>query len=124
MEFKIDTRETYTHIATTAEHLDANVAEGIAQKCTSLADMGSNAFLIDLKSCQSAGMDGLDVLSALHEQLYGEDCSLVFTGVAGVVADVFKEAELDSVLNITPTEIEAVDIISMEMLERDLLREE
>jgi anti-anti-sigma factor len=124
MEFKIDTRDTYTHIATTAEHLDANVAEGIAQQCTSVADNGSASFLIDLHSCQSAGADAFDALAALHEQLYGEECSLVFTGLTPAVASSFKEAGLDEVLNVTPTEEEAIDIISMEILERDLLKEE
>jgi hypothetical protein len=37
---------------------------------------------------------------------------------------VLKEDEADLLINITPTMIEAIDIVSMDRLQWDLLREE
>jgi hypothetical protein len=38
--------------------------------------------------------------------------------------DVAKEAQLDGAINIAPTEVEGIDIISMEIIERELFDEE
>jgi hypothetical protein len=60
----------------------------------------------------------------MHEDSYSNSRSLVFTGIQSEVMKAMKEEELDLSLNIAPKMIEAVDIISMEILERDLLGEE
>jgi hypothetical protein len=61
---------------------------------------------------------------ALHEECYGMGQSLVFTGIRPEVMNTLKQHEANQLLNIAPTMIEAVDIVSMEILERDLLSEE
>lgn len=124
MEFKIDTRATYTHITPVYAHLDANMAAALSEKCTELSEAGSQNFLIDLSNCQDADKRAFHVLLELHEACYGNDRSLVFTGVQDNVMRVVKEEEIDLSLNIAPKEIEAIDIISMEILERDLFNEE
>jgi hypothetical protein len=59
----------------------------------------------------------------MHENCYNNSQSLVFTGVQANVLTQLQEKELDTVLNIAPKMIEAIDIISMEILERDLFDE-
>jgi len=60
----------------------------------------------------------------LHEACYNEDQSLVFTGIQPAVLGAMQQKEIDLAVNIAPTEVEAVDIISMEILERDLFNED
>jgi hypothetical protein len=60
----------------------------------------------------------------MHENSYSNSRSLVFTGLQSQVMQVIKDEELDESINIAPKMIEAVDIISMEILERDLFSEE
>jgi anti-anti-sigma regulatory factor len=124
MEFKIDTRATYTHITPIYGHLNAIMAAALGQKCTQLSETGSQNFLIDLNNCQDADKDAFTALGQLHETCYAAGQSLVFTGIQDAVMRVIKEEEADLILNIAPKEIEAIDIISMEILERDLFNEE
>ena len=123
MEFKIDTKASYTQISPVSAQLNANMAAALTQKCTELTNSDSQNFLIDLSNCQSAEADAFDELVALHDQCYADGQSLVFTNISAQVMNEFKEAGADEVLNIVPTEIEAIDIISMEILERDLFNE-
>jgi hypothetical protein len=60
----------------------------------------------------------------LHEKCYTNEQSLVFTGINEEVNKELKAAEVDEVINIAPTVVEAIDIVSMEILERDLFNEE
>ncbi|MEZ5017789.1 MAG: STAS domain-containing protein [Flavipsychrobacter sp.] len=124
MEFKIDTKETYSVIAPLSEHLDENMAAALRQKCISLVENGSQNFLIDMCNCISADNTSFSTLLSLHEYCYTNGYSLVFTNVTPAVLQSIKDKEIDELLNIAPTEIEAVDIISMEILERDLFNEE
>ena len=124
MEFKIDTKPTYVHITPISNMLDANLTEAITQKCTELAENGSENYIIDLHNCLEADIASPDGLEALHVNCYENNRSLVFTGLTETVSDAIKRQNLDNIINITPTLIEAIDIISMEILERDLFNEE
>lgn len=124
MEFKIDTKESYSIISPTATHIDASMAGAIETHCQSLADNGSNNYLIDLLACQGGDEQGFEALARLHEKCYSEGRSLVFTNINNGLFKQMREAQMDGALNIAPTEIEGIDIIHMEILERDLLGEE
>lgn len=124
MEFKIDTKETYTIITPNTSRLDAKLTAALSQKCTDLTKNGSNNYIIDLQQCISADKESFGDLLQMHEDCYSNSCSLIFTGVQNKVLDSMKETELDLSINIAPKMIEAIDIISMEILERDLFDEE
>lgn len=124
MEFKIDTKSSYTQITAASDTLDANLTAKISQKCKELTENGSQNFIIDLNSCVNSDNASFEPLVELHEYIYGIGQSLVFTGINENVTKSLKETETDQLLNIAPTLIEAIDIISMEILERDLLGEE
>lgn len=124
MEFKIDTKPSYTSITPLSNQLDANLAEALRQKWTELANSGSANLIIDLAGCRAADEMALDLLTAFHTDVYASDHSLVWTNVSGEVLALLKLRELDLTLNIAPTMAEAIDIISMEILERDLFGEE
>lgn len=124
MEFKIDTNSNYIQITPAGEALDAKLAEAIRQKWEELTQKGSENFIIDLQNCTKAEKDALPVLVHLHADCYSSGQSLVFTGLQPGVVQAMKETETDMAINIAPTLIEAADIISMEILERDLFNEE
>ncbi len=123
MEFKIDTKSTYTAITPETELLSANLAGELRQKVEALEETGSRNFLIDLQHCTSMEMAAGNLLQELHEYIYNKEASIVFAGAQENVLQGMKQAQLHLSLNLTPSIIEAVDIISMEVLERDLLNE-
>jgi len=124
MDFKIDTKDAFTTIVPQANELSAILAATMASKITEIRQSGSGNVIVDLSECSALDENTVDALVALHEASYAIDQSLVFTGLNAAMLAAFKKNEKDLLVNIAPTMIEAVDIISMEILERDLLSEE
>jgi anti-anti-sigma regulatory factor len=124
MEFKIDTKPTYTVITPVDSSMDANMTAALRQKWKVLAESGSGNAIIDLSCCTAADESAFVQLGELHEEVYGNNQSIVFTNLQPAVWTVVKQKEADLLLNIAPTMQEAVDIISMEILERELFDEE
>lgn len=123
MEFKIDTKPTYTVITPDSGDLSVNLAEVIRQKVAEATETGSHNFVIDLKNISNMDMAAGNVLLEMHNTIYNHGGSLVFTSPEDGVMKTMKKGQYHLTLNITPTLVEAIDIISMEVLERDLLGE-
>ncbi len=124
MEFKIDTKDSFTIIMPVNNRIDAKLTGALREKCAELAQKGANNFIIDLKDCGEMDGNSIEDLVTLHEECYANEQSLVYTGINKQGITVLKEQETDMLINLAPTMKEAVDIISMEILERDLFREE
>lgn len=124
MEFKIDTNDTYSLILPMATALDASMAASLRAKCLDLAEEGSQNFIVDLSNGQNADDAALEVLVSFHEECYEEGRSLIFTGVVDGLLQRMKQARVHLTLNVTPTMDEAIDMVNMEILERDLFNEE
>ena len=124
MEFKIDTKPNFIMLTPVSNHLDAKLTAALSQKWEELTQSGSANFIIDLHNCLDADNASFNELTLLHENCYNAGQSLVFTGMNEEVLAALKKEELDTVLNITPTMAEAVDIVNMEILERDLFKED
>lgn len=123
MEFKFDTKTTYTIITPVADVLDVNLTENLEQKIMAYNVEGGNNFVIDLQNCTSADNKSFDKIAALHGWCYENARSLVFTGVCSAIMSDFQQYDMTESLNIAPTYEEAADIIGMEILERDLMAE-
>ena len=124
MDFKIDTKSTYTNIKPPQAALDAIMTETIRQKWYELVDDGCQNLILDLSECLNATETGINGLLTLHEDSYNNNRSFVIAGLTGDAAREVKDSEYGDALNIAPTLAEAVDIINMEILERDLFNEE
>ena len=123
MEFKIDTKPTYTVITPETGDLSVNLAGEMRQKVIEATETDSHNFVIDLSQIENMDMASGNELLDLHNELYHKGCSLVFTAMNERVMNTMKKGQYHLSLNLAPTLIEAVDIISMEVLERDLLGE-
>ena len=123
MEFKIDTKPNYTVITPDSGDLSVNLAEVIRQKVAELIEKGSHNFVVDLQNISSMDMAAGDLLHDMHHTVYNNTGSLVFSSPEDSVMQTLKQGQYHLSLNISPTLIEAIDIISMEVLERDLLGE-
>ena len=124
MDFKIDTKDSFTTIMPLQNEISAKLTGELGGKLEEMRQSGSNNFIIDLNQCLLIDEDAIPDLLALHEDCYSREQSLVFTGINKNVLQALKKKETDLMLNIAPSMIEAIDIISMEILERDLLGEE
>jgi len=124
MEFKIDTKDTFTIIMPLTGAINAKLTGALRQQWEEMRQSGSNNFIIDLQQCKEIDDSVLPDLVNMHEESYSLDQSLVFTGTSTAIMSTLKKNETDLLINVAPKMEEAIDIISMEILERDLLREE
>lgn len=124
MEFKFDTKTTYTVITPMADVLDMDLTVKLAEKVKLAGDDKPGNFIIDLQECKKADNKSFAEIADLHDWCYENQHSLVFTGIQPDILQMMQEEELTESLNIAPTMVEAADIISMEVLERDLMAEE
>jgi anti-anti-sigma regulatory factor len=124
MDFKIDTKDTYSAITPVNNRLSAILAASLSDKCREMRQKGSCNFIIDLRNSTGMDPEALPIMIEMHDESYENDQSLVYTGLNEAIMAILKEDETDLLINIAPTMKEAIDIISMEILERDLLGEE
>ena len=99
------------------------MTEVIRQKVGEATETGSHNFVVNLQNMTSMNMASGNLLLDLHNYVYDNGGSLVFTTLEESVIQTMKKGQYHLSLNLTPTLIEAIDIISMEVLERDLLGE-
>src|SRR5699024_3957954 len=103
--------------------LDTSSATAIKDKIQSLNEENSTNFIVDLKSMETMTVAAGEILLDLHHHLYNQGCSLAFVNLQNDVLHEMKKDQFHLSLNLCPTFAEAVDIISMEMLERNILNE-
>lgn len=124
MEFKIDTKETFAIISPIVALLNEHNVQELAQKCGEVRQNGSANIIISLSQAPLMDAAVPSILEELHHMSYNNEESLVFTEYTSDVLKVMKQSESDLILNLAPRMQEAIDIISMEILERDLWDEE
>jgi anti-anti-sigma regulatory factor len=124
MEFKIDTKETFAIISPIVALLNEHNVQELAQKCNDVRQNGSANIIISLSQVPQMDATVPSILEELHHMSYNNEESLVFTEYTSDVLKVMKQSESDLILNLAPRMQEAIDIISMEILERDLWDEE
>ena len=123
MFFKIDAKENYCLITPSSEDLNVNVAVALQQKCNELTQSGSSNYIIDMNRCKNLNDAAFQTLVRLHQALYTRLESLVFIGICKEINNKLQQFDAQHMLNIAPTIEEALDIISMDQLERDILGE-
>ena len=124
MEFKIDTTAHYTTILPEAGALDASLAGSLRARCQELRDEAPRNLILNFAALDTVEDAAYEALAGIHEDSYGQDCSVVFTAIPETALREMKKQDLHHALNITPTLQEAIDMVMMENMERDLFKEE
>jgi len=119
MEIIVAVKSGYT-ILTPQEGLLDNQAQILIEKIKEQQQVGGRNFIISMKNCTDIDSPSAYALLELHHSIYEHTGSLVFCELTNVVLQKLKQEQLHLSLNLTPTFIEAADIVNMEMLEREL----
>ena len=121
MKVKIDTKEKF-HVITLEEPvLSANMTEELKQKL--LANLQKDIKNVILKLGQVIDIDRntADMLADLQQTFGEHHASFVICELQKPVEEFLDEQELLEIMNVTPTESEAWDIVQMEEIEREFL---
>ncbi len=120
MKLKIDTKEKF-HVLTPEESIiSANMTEAIG-KIGDYASLEIPHIVLNMQMVQEIDDVSAEKISEIQQQFYEKNKSMVVCELQPQVGMVFEKLELTDLMNITPTESEAWDIVQMEEIERELL---
>ncbi|RFS24759.1 hypothetical protein DVR12_06065 [Chitinophaga silvatica] len=120
MKFKIDTKEKIVIFCPEVESLDANLSDNLLSIISVLPELNGRNLILDLSSVQKYDEKGLDDILAVYQWMYDNNKSCAITGVNTALTVPLKAAG-GEMLNLAPTMAEAIDLVMMEELERELL---
>lgn len=121
VQFKIDTKEKFTVITPLEAHITANMAEEMSQKLLTYLQNDIPHLVINMEQVQTLDEEAATNLATAQQSFYEKSCSCVICCLAPAVEKTLDDLELLEVMNVTPTESEAWDILQMEEIERELL---
>lgn len=124
MNVKTDTKEKFTVLKPIDSDISAEKSTELKQMLTELLKTGIPSVILNLSEVSSCDIELAQMLIEMHETYYQDDHSFVICGSPDALLELLKEIEMDDVLNLTPTESEAWDIVQMEEIERELLNGE
>lgn len=120
MNFEVENRDKVVIVKTKVEKLDALQAPELKSELVMLNKSGNKNIILDLSEsryCDSSGLSAVLVANRLCRDSNG---SFVLCGLQSTVQKLITISQLDSVLKITPTLNEAVDLVYMDEVERDI----
>jgi len=124
MQVKIDTREKFHVITINQSSLAANMTADLNNCLLPLLQNDVRNVVLNLKDIKNIDIAAAENLVKLQQMYYEQNASFVVCELQKELEGTLEEISLLEMMNITPTESEAADIIMMEEIERELLDEE
>ncbi|HXB34548.1 MAG TPA: STAS domain-containing protein [Puia sp.] len=121
MQVKIDTREKFHAITILEPVLAANMTEDLEKSLLPILEKDvKNVVLIlkDIPEVQDAAATGL---VKIQQAFYDGGASFVICELTPAVEQYLEDNGYLEVMNVTPTQSEAWDIVQLEEIERELL---
>jgi anti-anti-sigma factor len=121
MQVKIDTKERFHAITLPGDSLSATMTEELDQCLLPYLQNDVKNVVLILKDIKSIDNAAAEKLVSIQQFFYENNASFVICELQKPVEKFLDENELLELMNVTPTESEAWDIVQMEDIERELL---
>ena len=121
MQVKTNTKEKFHVITVTGTILTADMAAELCDLLLPYLQNDAKNVILNLKELQSLDEIAAEKLVKLQQNFYEKNSSFVICGIQKPVEDFLDNVNLLEIMNTTPTESEAMDIVQMEEIERELL---
>lgn len=121
MKVKIDTKEKMHVITVEQEKLTANMTEELKDTFLSYLNQPIKNVVINFKNIEEMDREAAATLLDIQQAFYDANNSMVFCNLKKDVEKFLDDEEFLEIMNVTPTESEAWDIVQMEEIERELL---
>ena len=121
MEFKIDTKEKFTVLIPLEIALSDNMTADLVAACVPFLEKEVKNLVLNLKEVKSIESGITKALAELQQTFYDRNASFVVCEVGKTLTETFEKEDIIDLLNQTPTESEAWDIVQMEEIERELM---
>ena len=121
MQVKIDTKEKFYAITIKEPSLAANMTEDLEQCLLPILEKDVKNVVLILKDIPEVQEAAAATLVKVQQSFYDNDASFVICELTPVVEQYLEDNGFLEVMNVTPTESEAWDIVQLEEVERELL---
>ena len=124
MKVKTDTKEKFHAITLPGPALSASMTEELAECLLPYLQNDVKNVVLSLKDIEIVDNAAAEKLVYIQQKFYENNASFVVCEVQPQVENFLDQGELLEMMNVTPTESEAWDIVQMEEIERELLDED
>jgi anti-anti-sigma factor len=124
MEVKTDTKEKFTVIRVETPEMSATMAAALDLRLQELLKGKVRNVVLNLQGVKKLQEEAAEKLVRSQQKFYEEGASFVVCELVDEVEAFLDKTDLLELMNVTPTESEAGDIVQMEEIERELLDED
>lgn len=121
IQYNTDTKEKFNVITILNTSLSSNLVPELAQLTSKWGNTAPKNLVLNLKNVKT--WDEAIIEQVAHDQglFYEKNISFVICALSDGLFDTLDKTDYAELLNMTPTESEAWDIVQMEEIERELL---
>ncbi|MFI5132347.1 MAG: STAS domain-containing protein [Chitinophagales bacterium] len=124
MQVKTDTKEKFHVITLPGPSLSASMTEDLSECLLPYLQNDVKNVVLILKDIQNIDNAAAEKLVYIQQKFYENNASFVICELQKPVEAFLDKNELLEMMNVTPTQSEAWDVVQMEEIERELLNEE
>ena len=121
MDVKINTKEKFHAITLSETSLSATMSDELENCLLPFLQKEIKNVVLILKDIQNIDVSAAEKLIHIQQQYYDSNASFVICELQDNVESMLERSGLLEMMNVTPTESEAGDIVQMEEIERELL---
>lgn len=121
MIVKSDTKERFHAITLPGPSLSASMTEELANCLLPYLQNDVKNLVLKMGDIENIDIAAAEKLVNIQQQYYESNASFVICEMQKPVEEFLDQHELLEIMNVTPTESEAWDIVQMEEIERELL---
>ncbi len=124
MLIKSDTKEKFHVITLSESQIPASIADDMAVQILAFLQEEVKNVVLNLTAVSAIELPAAEKLVQIQQQFYENGSSFVICNLQPPVEQFLDENELLELMNVTPTESEAWDIVQMEEMEREMFGED
>ena len=123
MKFAVDKHEKYILIKLNESKLNSLVTPQLKSELILINTEGQRNIILDLSQVKFADSSGLSSLLVGHRLCKNAEGTFILTGLNDAVSRLITISQLENVLSIVATTEEAIDLVFMEEIEKELRKE-
>ena len=123
MDVKIDTKEKFSVITAKEPEITANMTAGLNEMLLSYLSKDIPHIILNMKHVNKIDLTAAEMIAGLHHQFYEQNASFIVCELQKDVEKMLDDRGFLEPMNVTPTESEAWDIVQMEEIERELMKD-
>lgn len=123
MKFTVDKHEKYVLIKLNENKLNSLISPQLKSELILTNTEGQRNVILDLSNVKYSDSSGLSSLLVGHRICKNAEGTFILTGINDNIARLITISQLENILTIVGTVDEAIDLIFMEEIEKELKRE-